>query len=76
MTTPNRTESFQDPLPLLQKSGTWLIVTAIGLILVGTLAVIEPLIAGLTLVMLVGWLLLIGGVIHGISAFEAAASGT
>jgi uncharacterized membrane protein HdeD (DUF308 family) len=70
MTTPNRSEVFGEELPLLRKAGWWFIATAIAFIVLGTLAIIEPFIAGLALATLVGWLLMVGGVMHGIGAFR------
>jgi uncharacterized membrane protein HdeD (DUF308 family) len=41
-------------------------------IVLGLIAIVEPLIAGLAIAVLAGWLLLAGGVVHAISAFRAA----
>src|SRR5262249_902705 len=45
------------------------IATAVVLIGLGIIAFIEPLVAGLTVTALVGWLLIAGAVAHGFSAF-------
>jgi uncharacterized membrane protein HdeD (DUF308 family) len=41
-------------------------------IVLGFLAIVEPLVAGLAVAVLAGWALLAGGVIHAISAFRGA----
>ena len=75
MATPHRIESFHDPLPLAEKAGTWFVVTAIAFIVLGMMAIIQPFVVGLSLATLVGWLLVIGGVMHGIAAFRVEGFG-
>jgi uncharacterized membrane protein HdeD (DUF308 family) len=58
-------------MPLVHKAGTWFIVTAIAFIVLGTMAILEPFIAGLAVATLVGWLLIVGGVMHVVNAFRA-----
>jgi uncharacterized membrane protein HdeD (DUF308 family) len=48
----------------------WLIVAAILFIVLGVFAIIEPAVAGLGVALLVGWLLILGGISHFVSAFE------
>ena len=48
----------------------WLIVAAILFIVLGVFAIIEPALAGVGVALLVGWLLILGGVSHFVSAFE------
>jgi uncharacterized membrane protein HdeD (DUF308 family) len=51
------------------------IATAIVLIGLGMLAFIEPMVAGLAVAALVGWLLVAGAVTHGVSAFYSTSIG-
>ena len=71
MATSNPSETFNEPMPLVHKAGTWFIVTAIAFIVLGTMAILEPFIAGLAVATLVGWLLIVGGVMHFVNAFRA-----
>jgi uncharacterized membrane protein HdeD (DUF308 family) len=48
----------------------WLIVAAILFIVLGVFAIIEPAVAGLGVALLVGWLLILGGISHFVSALE------
>jgi uncharacterized membrane protein HdeD (DUF308 family) len=45
-------------------------------IVLGFLAIVEPLVAGLAVALLAGWALLAGGVVHVISAFRGAGART
>jgi uncharacterized membrane protein HdeD (DUF308 family) len=75
MTASDRIDSFHEPMPLVHKAGTWFIVTAIAFIVLGTLAILEPFVAGLAVTTLVGWLLVIGGIMHIIHTFRAESFG-
>ena len=75
MTTPNRVDTFHEPMPVVHKVGTWFIITAIAFIVLGTLAVLEPFVAGLAVTTLVGWLLVVGGIMHVIHTFRADSFG-
>jgi uncharacterized membrane protein HdeD (DUF308 family) len=75
MTTPHRSESFQEPLPIVEHAGKWFVATAIAFIVLGTLAILMPLVAGFAVTTLVGVLLLVAGVMHGISAFRGEGVG-
>jgi len=57
------------PGSLLSKASSWLIAIGVLFIILGTLAIAEPFVAGLAMAFLVGWLLMIGGVAHFIAAF-------
>jgi len=48
----------------------WYMVAAIAFILLGLFAIIEPATAAMGIVMLVGWLLILGGVAHLIATFR------
>jgi uncharacterized membrane protein HdeD (DUF308 family) len=71
MATSNPSETFNEPMPLVHKAGTWFIVTAIAFIVLGTLAIFAPFVAGLAVTTIVGWLLLVGGVMHIVNAFRS-----
>jgi uncharacterized membrane protein HdeD (DUF308 family) len=75
MTTPHRSESFHEPTPLMEKAGGWFIATAVAFIVLGTLAIMAPAVAGFAVTTLVGTLLIIGGVMHGIGAFRGGGVG-
>jgi uncharacterized membrane protein HdeD (DUF308 family) len=75
MTTPHQSEWFHEPMPLVEKAGKWFIATAVAFIVLGTLAIMAPLVAGLAVTTLVGTLLIVGGVMHGISAFRGGGVG-
>ena len=68
MTPPDRIETFTSRFA--HDAGAWLIVTAFLFMLLGLFAVIEPVVAGLAVTLLVGWLLIAGGVTHIISIFR------
>jgi uncharacterized membrane protein HdeD (DUF308 family) len=62
-------------MPLVEKAGTWFIATAVAFIVLGTLAIMAPYVAGIAVTTLVGTLLIIGGVMHGIGAFRGGGVG-
>jgi len=68
MTPPDRIETFGSRFA--HDAGVWLIVTACLFILLGLFAIIEPLVAGLAISLLVGWLLIAGGATHIVSIFR------
>jgi uncharacterized membrane protein HdeD (DUF308 family) len=68
MTPPDRIDTFGSRFA--HDAGVWLIVTACLFILLGLFAVIEPIVAGLAISLLVGWLLIAGGATHIISIFR------
>lgn len=55
----------------VKRAGGWLVVLAVSFIVLGMIAIVEPAIAGLAVTIFIGWLLVIGGVIHAIGAFRA-----
>jgi uncharacterized membrane protein HdeD (DUF308 family) len=59
---------------ILRRTGTWLIAIAVVFILLGMFAILEPVVAGLAVAFLVGWLLIFGGVAHLIAAFSGRGS--
>ena len=70
MTTPQRSEPFYEPMPFVEHVGKWFIGLAIAFIVLGTLAIMMPFVAGLAITTLVGVLLLVGGVMHAIGGFR------
>ena len=68
MTPPVRIDTFGSRFA--HDAGVWLIVTACLFMLLGLFAVIEPVVAGLAVTVLVGWLLIAGGATHIISIFR------
>jgi uncharacterized membrane protein HdeD (DUF308 family) len=74
MTTANPSEGLRGPATIKKASG-WFIAMAVLFILLGILAIIEPAVAGLAVTILVGWLLIVGGVVHLIAAFSGGGAG-
>jgi uncharacterized membrane protein HdeD (DUF308 family) len=70
MTTSNATEGLRGPGELVKKATGWFIAIAVLFILLGIFAIAEPFAAGLGVTLLVGWLLVIGAVVHFIAAFK------
>ena len=70
MSNSQRIDTFGEPMPLVHKAGTWFIVTAIAFIVVGTMAIVAPFVAGLAVATLAGWLFVVGGVMHVVNAFR------
>src|SRR5580704_17375018 len=56
---------------LAKKASGMLIGISVAFILQGLAAIIEPEVAGLAVTILVGWLFIIGGVVHVVAAFGA-----
>lgn len=69
MATANPTHGLHAPGSILKKASGWLIAIGVLFIILGILAIAEPLVAGLAVAFLVGWLLIVGGVAHFIAAF-------
>jgi len=67
MTTP--TPGLAGPVTVVKKAGRWLTAMGLVFIILGILAIVEPVVAGLAVAILVGWLLVFGGVAHAIGAF-------
>jgi len=62
-------------MPMVEHVGKFFIATAIAFIVLGTLAIAMPLVAGFAVTTFVGVLLLVGGIMHGISAFRGEGVG-
>ncbi len=63
------------PAGVIRKTGSWLIVVALLFIALGTIAIVEPMVAGLAVAILAGWLLIVGGVAHAIAVFSGGGIG-
>jgi len=58
-----------------KKNAGWLMFLGIVEIVAGVLAILGPLVAGLTVAVIVGWMLLVGGVTRIVGAFKADSFG-
>jgi uncharacterized membrane protein HdeD (DUF308 family) len=59
------------PAANVKKASGWLMAMAVVFIILGIMAIVEPMVAGLAVAILAGWLLIFAGVAH----FVAAGSG-
>lgn len=75
MATANTAQGMQGPAKTAKKVTGWFIGFAVLFILLGILAIAEPMVAALAVTLLVGWLLIFGGVAHLISAFGGGGAG-
>jgi uncharacterized membrane protein HdeD (DUF308 family) len=71
MATASRADVFHEPLSFANTAGTWLVGTAFAFLVLGTLAILEPAVAGLAAATLVGWVLIGSGLVHGVSALRS-----
>ncbi len=53
----------------------WFIFTAIAFIFLGFFSIAEPWLAGMAVAVLVGWLLIIGGIVHLVAVFSGGGAG-
>ena len=60
---------------LMQKSKGWFILAGILLIIIGMAAVALPFIASITIETVVGWILVVGGIVQVIHSFRALSTG-
>jgi uncharacterized membrane protein HdeD (DUF308 family) len=63
---------LQSPFRVAKRITGWYLIAAVFFIVLGMFAIIEPGVAGLGVTLLVGWLLILGGVIHLVGAFKVA----
>jgi uncharacterized membrane protein HdeD (DUF308 family) len=75
MATANPSEGLHGPGTIIKKASGWFIAMAIVFIVLGFMAIAEPVVAGLAVAVLVGWLLIFGGVTHLIAAFSGGEAG-
>ena len=52
-----------------RKSSGWFLAIAAVFVILGVMAIVEPVVAGLAVTLLVGWLLMLGGLTHIMAAF-------
>jgi len=64
------TESQGAALKAAKRFTGWNLVAAVLFIVLGLFAVLEPMMAGLGIALLVGWLFIFGGVAHLVAAFQ------
>jgi uncharacterized membrane protein HdeD (DUF308 family) len=60
---------------IVDRAGRWLTAIGVVFVVLGVLAILEPAVAGLAVAILVGWLLIFGGVAHGVAAFGGGGAG-
>jgi len=75
MATASPTEGFRGAGTVINKASGWFIGMAVVFILLGTMSIIEPGVAGLAVTILVGWLLIFGGGAHLVAAFSGGGAG-
>jgi uncharacterized membrane protein HdeD (DUF308 family) len=66
----------QSPVSFLRKASGWSIAWGVLLIVLGMLAVGQPLLAGVAINALVAWLIVLGGAVHLVLAFHARGAGS
>ena len=76
MATTNPTDGLRGAGTIIKKASGWFIGMAVVFIVLGTMAIIEPGVAGLAITILVGWLLIFGGATHLVAAFTGGGSGS
>ena len=66
----------QSPVSVLRQASGWSILWGVLLIIFGIIAVGEPLLAAVTVNALVGWLIILAGVVHLVMAFHSHGAGS
>ena len=66
----------QSPVSFLRKASGWSIAWGFLLVVLGILAVGQPLLAGIAVNGLIAWLIVLGGVVHLVLAFHARSAGS
>src|SRR6478752_456963 len=64
MTLGNPPAGLAGPARIVEKASGWLIAIAVVLIILGLMAMVEPMVAGLAVAVLVGWILIVAGVLY------------
>jgi uncharacterized membrane protein HdeD (DUF308 family) len=62
-------------MPFVETAGKWFIGTAVAFIVLGTLAIMALFVVGMAVTTLVGVLLIVAGVMHGIGVFRGGGVG-
>jgi len=60
---------------LFHYAGVWFFISGVMFLLLGFAAILEPMVASLAITLLLGCLLIVGGIAHGIGAFRSATFG-
>ena len=69
MATTGSAEGLHGAAGLVKKITGWYIVMAVVFIVLGILAIVEPMVAAIAVALLAGWLLVFGGAAHLVTAF-------
>jgi uncharacterized membrane protein HdeD (DUF308 family) len=75
MSATNPDGRLSGAVTIVRNAGRWLTVMGIVFVVLGMVAILEPAVAGLAVAILVGWLLIFGGIAHGMSAFAGGGAG-
>ena len=75
MVTANPAQGLRGPAETAKKITGWYIGFAVLFIILGIIAIAEPMVAAIAVALLVGWLLIFGGVAHLASAFGGGGVG-
>lgn len=75
MVTANPAQGLRGPAETAKKITGWYIGFAVLFIILGIIAIAEPMVAAIAVALLVGWLLIFGGVAHLVSAFGGGGAG-
>jgi uncharacterized membrane protein HdeD (DUF308 family) len=75
MVTANPVQGLRGPAETAKKITGWYIGFAVLFIILGIIAIAEPMLAAIAVALLVGWLLIFGGVAHLVSAFGGGGAG-
>jgi uncharacterized membrane protein HdeD (DUF308 family) len=75
MVTANPAQGLRGPAETAKKITGWYIGFAVLFIILGIIAIAEPMLAAIAVALLVGWLLIFGGVAHLVSAFGGGGAG-
>jgi len=70
MGTASPAQGLPGPRNVAKKITGWYIATAVLLIVLGLFGIIEPGVAGLGVTLLVGWILIVGAMMHFVAAFK------
>jgi len=75
MVVTNRAAGLAGPVAFVEKASGWVIAMAVVFIILGMMAIVEPMVAGLAVTVLVGWILIFAGVTHVVGAFGGGGAG-
>ena len=70
MATSSSSRAVREPLRFASSAGAWFLATGFAFVGLGTIAIAAPVVAGLAVAVLVGWLLIAGGLMHGVKALR------